>query len=124
MFKAGDRVVFVGGYADTGNELTTDNHELVDKILTIARTDAFGNISFDKRDTPFPVFWHAKWFKKSEYCCKMMELRTNPCPDHGFDCGDVTISKTNGTHGIKIPHGVGGGIYVIDFCPWCGTKLN
>ncbi|HEX6730913.1 MAG TPA: hypothetical protein VF074_12900 [Pyrinomonadaceae bacterium] len=62
-----------------------------------------------------------------EYCCGVMESEvTRECADHPepFDCADhiVYYSKQMNEYGILV-HDGGSSYSVINYCPWCGTKL-
>lgn len=58
-------------------------------------------------------------------CCLDLEFQlTNVCAKHGIDCPDNVVRvDEGGRYGIRIPGGAGGGMYLVRFCPWCGTKL-
>ena len=45
-------------------------------------------------------------------------------PDR-YDCGDCLIDfwPSSKRYGIMIRNDAGGGMIVIAYCPWCGTKL-
>lgn len=63
---------------------------------------------------------------KRKICCEMMENNTtNHCSVHTnpFECPDclIYIDKYN-RYGIII-HDGGESFVLIDYCPWCGTKL-
>lgn len=57
-------------------------------------------------------------------CCLDLEFQlSNFCTKHGIDCPDNVIRLSQGIYGVRIPPDSGGGMYIIRFCPWCGTKL-
>jgi len=63
----------------------------------------------------------------NRHCCGVMESELGrECADHAdaFDCPDrvVYYSKELGEYGIPI-HDGGSSYSVINYCPWCGTKL-
>lgn len=66
------------------------------------------------------------------FCCEYMKYHVqNHCDVHSnpFDCPDCLIyygkyqGKENGGFGI-IVHNGGEGFVEINYCPWCGEKLN
>lgn len=74
------------------------------------------------------------------YCCEMMEEQlTKECtsfttdelgdyagPSHPrrFDCPDVILAEfRTGVIGIII-HDSSSSVIAIDYCPWCGSKLE
>lgn len=62
------------------------------------------------------------------HCCEMMRDNVEKtCPDHPdrYDCADCLIDywPISQTYGIMIRNEAGGGMIVIQFCPWCGIKL-
>jgi len=64
---------------------------------------------------------------EEKYCCKQMSFRINQtCDDRTdpFDCPDNLIyrSEEGDKYGIII-HDGGGSFVLIEYCPWCGTKL-
>lgn len=61
-------------------------------------------------------------------CCERMDQQLNfRCPEHAdpSDCPDalVSYSTRSGRYGLRI-HDGGSACIEIDFCPWCGTRLN
>ena len=67
-------------------------------------------------------------FDFSEFCClKMADKIFDGIDKNGeidYDNVDVIMRKwKNGTYGIPI-HDGGSSIIEIDYCPWCGKKLN
>lgn len=64
----------------------------------------------------------------STHCCDMMrENVEKACPDHEdkYDCPDALIDywENDPAYGI-IVHDGGHSMITINFCPWCGTKLD
>lgn len=64
---------------------------------------------------------------EDKFCCEAMEGQlTNKCKSHGLECPDNVVRIFDGkfrkAHGI--PHPDGNSYYVIDYCPWCGSKLE
>jgi len=61
---------------------------------------------------------------KKEYCCETAEQQlTNVCKDHGIVCPDNVLREYKpGVFGI--PHPDMDSYYLIQYCPWCGTKLS
>ncbi len=62
-----------------------------------------------------------------KHCCDVMEEQINyKCPVHtdAFDCPHNLINYTPifDEYGIII-HDGGTSVMVINFCPWCGSKL-
>jgi hypothetical protein len=62
-----------------------------------------------------------------EHCCEQMTKRVNHrCEQHPnvFDCADNLIyhSEQSDKYGI-IVHDGGSSFILINYCPWCGTKL-
>lgn len=62
-----------------------------------------------------------------KYCCETMEYQLNlRCDQHpdALDCADILVchSKQSDEYGIVI-HDGGSSYSVIQYCPWCGTKL-
>jgi hypothetical protein len=59
----------------------------------------------------------------------MMEIKMREsCSTHGRDCVDVVMDRlvsgpNAGRFGIPI-HDGGSSLIVINYCPWCGTKLK
>ena len=63
----------------------------------------------------------------NRHCCGVMESELErQCAVHPdpFDCPDCVVyfSKQLGEYGILI-HDGGSSYSVIEYCPWCGTKL-
>jgi len=60
---------------------------------------------------------------QKEYCCETAEQQlTNICKDHGIVCPDNVLREYKpGVFGI--PHPDMDSYYLIQYCPWCGTKL-
>jgi hypothetical protein len=61
------------------------------------------------------------------HCCGVMESEVGrKCDDHSdpFDCPDCIVYFSNqlGEYGILV-HDGGSTYSVINYCPWCGTKL-
>jgi uncharacterized C2H2 Zn-finger protein len=61
-------------------------------------------------------------------CCKEMDLFTKPncnIHDNSFECPDCLIffNDRSSAYGIII-HDGGESFIKINFCPWCGKKLN
>jgi len=60
------------------------------------------------------------------YCCDMIRINSElKCMIHKntFDCPDTLVHHSwDGDFGIII-HDGGGSYTVINYCPWCGTKL-
>jgi ribosomal protein S27AE len=56
----------------------------------------------------------------------MLENVERTCADHPnrYDCGDCLVDywPSSRTYGL-IVHDVGSSVVIIDYCPWCGTKL-
>lgn len=65
----------------------------------------------------------------NEFCCDMMNRKMDEvCPTHGRDCVDVIMDRLKtgpnaGCFGIPI-HDGGSSLIMINYCPWCGTKLK
>jgi hypothetical protein len=62
-----------------------------------------------------------------EQCCGVMEAEIErKCEEHpdAFDCPEhiVYYSAQFGEYGILV-HDGGSSYSVINYCPWCGTKL-
>ncbi|MES2095682.1 MAG: hypothetical protein V4459_02890 [Pseudomonadota bacterium] len=62
------------------------------------------------------------------HCCEMMRTNVESvCDQHAdrYDCPDclVDFSEKQNQYGLMIRNDGGGGMIVIQFCPWCGTKL-
>lgn len=62
-----------------------------------------------------------------EHCCEQMTNRVNHrCEQHPdvFDCADNLIyySEQSNEYGI-IVHDGGSSFILVNYCPWCGTKL-
>ena len=57
-------------------------------------------------------------------CCKDMDYYSNSaCVDHGDWCPDFMVHRNpDGNYGLKVFDG-GHSYILIEFCPWCGTKL-
>lgn len=67
-----------------------------------------------------------KNMKKFKYCCEIMEdMSTLSCVMHDkYECPDVLIDRhKDGKMGIII-HDDGTSMMVINYCPWCGSKIN
>lgn len=67
-------------------------------------------------------------FDYSSFCCLTMAYNVSQSLDESgeilHDDVDVIINKwDDGSFGIPI-HDGGSSIVKINFCPWCGTKLN
>lgn len=67
-------------------------------------------------------------FDYSDYCCVTLAYHIskslNDSGEIQHEDFDVIINKWNdGSFGIPI-HDGGSSIVKINFCPWCGTKLN
>lgn len=65
--------------------------------------------------------------KLQSACCEAMRVNSTPtCSIHPdpMDCPDVLVlwCPTRGP-GIPVRDG-GSAICIIDYCPWCGTKLK
>ncbi|MBP6758172.1 MAG: hypothetical protein KA133_02870 [Flavobacterium sp.] len=65
---------------------------------------------------------------KKEFCCESMKYHIEfKCDIHKdpFDCPDkiINYSKKQNVYGIII-HDRGNSFIEINFCPWCGTKIN
>jgi hypothetical protein len=63
----------------------------------------------------------------NEYCCNdMMEKILYKCDVHldPFDCPDNIIYKSKRNEYGIIIHGGGSSFIKINYCPWCGRKLN
>lgn len=62
-----------------------------------------------------------------DFCCSTMgEKVTFKCDEHSdpWDCPDYVIVKINkSSYGIPLRDG-GSSYTNIDYCPWCGTKLE
>jgi hypothetical protein len=60
------------------------------------------------------------------HCCESMRFNVeSTCDMHPdrFDCADCLIhQRADGQYGIII-HDGGSATAVMQFCPWCGTKL-
>ena len=70
----------------------------------------------------------AKGFDYQSYCCMMMADKVYESLDEDgeikYDDVDVIINKwDDGLYGIPI-HDGGTSMVVINYCPWCGTKLS
>jgi len=65
---------------------------------------------------------------KSMYCCEMMEENSvfscDTCKDE-FECPDSLIyhDSNQNEFGVII-HDGGSSFTRIEYCPWCGSKLN
>jgi len=62
----------------------------------------------------------------SSICCERMDRDLEQkCAEHPnrFDCPDAFITKAKGGFGL-IVHDGGSSSIAIEYCPWCGTKLN
>ena len=63
-----------------------------------------------------------------EFCCKSMEnFATLDCDLHGskYDCPDVLIDTgKDGKDCRIIIHDGGSSGIIINYCPWCGVKLE
>jgi hypothetical protein len=62
-----------------------------------------------------------------KYCCETMRYQLNlQCDQHPgtLDCADILVchSEQSDEYGIII-HDGGSSYSVIQYCPWCGTKL-
>lgn len=67
-------------------------------------------------------------FDYENYCCMMMADKVYQSQDDGgeikYDDPDVIINKWDeGLFGIPI-HDGGTSMVLINYCPWCGTKLS
>jgi len=65
---------------------------------------------------------------KKEFCCESMKYHIeHKCDVHKdpFDCPDkiINYSEKQNIYGIII-HDGGSSFIEIEFCPWCGKKLN
>lgn len=65
----------------------------------------------------------------AEHCCKHMHFTpSNSCDLHPnrFERGECHIhyDEADGSYGLIERPQVGGGRISIDYCPWCGTKLE
>ncbi|WP_425400574.1 DUF6980 family protein [Aeoliella sp.] len=62
-----------------------------------------------------------------EHCCETMSRNVNHvCDQHAspFACPDhLILQGKNGSCGL-IVHDGGSSMVEIQFCPWCGAKLN
>ena len=62
---------------------------------------------------------------RSDYCCEVMreELKQS-CEVHPdpFECPDLLVTRSSGEYGLII-HDSGNSYIVINYCPWCGTRL-
>ncbi|MFD2248649.1 DUF6980 family protein [Pontibacter ruber] len=70
----------------------------------------------------------AKGFDYESYCCMMMADKVYESLDEDgeirYDDPEVVINKWDaGLYGIPVHNG-GATMVVINYCPWCGTKLN
>lgn len=69
-----------------------------------------------------------KWGAMSRHCCEKMryhvEYTCDLHPDR-FECPDclVHFSERRNGYGLIIHADAGGGMILIDYCPWCGTRL-
>jgi len=64
--------------------------------------------------------------KSKTFCCETMrEQLEGECPSHPnkLDCPDFVIIKTKSFFGIPIKDG-SGSFMLINFCPWCGSKIT
>ncbi|GAA5039126.1 hypothetical protein HNP84_003491 [Thermocatellispora tengchongensis] len=62
------------------------------------------------------------------HCCESMARQMAwHCDDHedAFDCPDALVSfnARSQEYGL-IVHDGGTSVIVIDFCPWCGSRLS
>lgn len=60
------------------------------------------------------------------YCCLDMEeqLELNTGNEDKYECSDtVLIKENNGDYGLSIKDG-GTSYYVINYCPFCGSRLR
>jgi hypothetical protein len=60
------------------------------------------------------------------YCCRAMDFEfSRDCNAHPdpFECADRVINKSEAGNFGLIIHDGGRGMYWIDYCPWCGTRL-
>ena len=69
-----------------------------------------------------------KGFDYESYCCMMMADKVYQSLDEAgeikYGDSDVIINKWDeGLYGIPV-HDGGTSMVVINYCPWCGTKLN
>ena len=65
---------------------------------------------------------------KKEFCCESMKYHVeSKCDIHKspFDCPDkiINYSTKQNIYGIII-HDGGSSFIEINFCPWCGKKIN
>jgi predicted RNA-binding Zn-ribbon protein involved in translation (DUF1610 family) len=62
-----------------------------------------------------------------DYCCEKMDyFSTLNCKDHSniYECPDVLISSQSQNNYGLIIHDGGSSKIEIQYCPWCGTKLE
>lgn len=62
----------------------------------------------------------------ASYCCQIMKRFLEfKCEEHDdpHDCGEYIVARFDDEIGIPIRDG-GTSFSVIDFCPWCGSKLD
>lgn len=63
--------------------------------------------------------------RSQTFCCDDLSVQlTNDCPKHGIECQDnvVAVYGPQQKLALRIPGPVGGGFYLISYCPWCGTR--
>jgi hypothetical protein len=59
-------------------------------------------------------------------CCDRMKYDlSQTCNMHPnrYDCPDMLVAKLKGRYGL-IVHDGGHSVIIINFCPWCGTRLT
>ncbi len=58
-------------------------------------------------------------------CCEdMQDDLARECPDHHrSECPDSFIHKGSRDYGLMV-HDGGNSYVLINYCPWCGTKLR
>jgi hypothetical protein len=64
----------------------------------------------------------------ADHCCEMMRYNVEyTCDLHEdrFDCPDCLVhyDADRGEYGLIFLNEAGGGVSIIAYCPWCGTKL-
>lgn len=101
-----------------GMTLALTPHEVVAAALDYAQTAIVGDVAAIEID------WDAV---SGQLCCpKMVAQICRSCNDHWntFHCPDQVVARLlSGRYGLIIRDG-GSSVVEIDYCPWCGTRLQ